>query len=1189
MARGNDVQLGGITDLVLLADIKPGFVDALEVITYVDRLRRLLRTLNALRLGSRESSAPASPYTDIVARWRIVHSFRWAIVDGKEGAPDRLLLNVNFDGGWEPYMRVIWDQLGSTLDLILCHAEGYELSCNCSFEAYARWVRAHEISADFLFIESGRSVGDAEYLGRLEAAQRGHASELGADRLRAPAAGDVAPLPTDDTERFAMAARGLVPLAGLYTLQRYFNEHAWDGRVLLRATQDVLFELARLGTHEQFPFGTGQSPGELLRRRHYAMLQWFETELMQPQVQARPLDVSEADLQAGMLSKLPANRGALLLMRVAQPSQALAWLSTAPVSVEGQPPPQAGPLKDVWTQVALTLAGLTALGVPQARLDRFPQAFKEGMAARAGLLGDTRHNHPTHWTLAPHANGRDRFDPAGAHLLLQVRFAGADAGEAVTQADRDLIAAVAQALTEGTGLALMAVEPLRSNARELENFGFKDGISQPIPDWKAPLPTGERWDDRVRDGEILQGFATARDKGHAVPEQPDALLDRGSFLVVRKLRQYVGRLDARMAAEARRTGLSKDLLMAKLMGRWATGEPLADDQAQGDRANDFNYAADAKGALCPFHAHIRRSNPRDLGQDQAFAKSRMPRILRRGMSYGPPPDRDRPVDDADRGLIFMAYNAHLAEQFEVVQRWVAGGNASGGYSARSDPLLGVVDARGSDGGPRLYPFEHDKRAYEIDLGPEPFVTLQWGAYFFVPSIRALKALPGLVELPLPQLPAAPVPAAMPPLDDFVAWQRWLEDQDPTTGRRDSAWAWVRQQPGGVVATTYGILVGTPERVQDVLRNVPDRYSVGGYGERMADSIGVGFLGLDDDNGHCEQAPKVNQILESVGEDQAFMAAYQVASQGIAGLRQEAQALLAAFPASQKPADLAADTPLDLERLSEGVLAALCRLWFGVPDAGGQHVWGTEFHPPAEPEKPRCPAALLRVSRHVFGPHPTPAVSAAGQKAGRDFTEAVDAWLAATPFEQLPRLTQAILMAARAVPGAPADLPTRTLAGVVLGFPPTTHANLLTTLAVWVQTRKLWELQPQWHELPATASLPERYAAAVARLRPTLVATLNYKPTPFQIWRRARVDHRLGQVDVKAGDILVVGLGSATQQDPLRHHLVFGGDRADPGGPPPHACPGYGMGMGVMLGVIAAVLDAGVIRPTGAPTVVTLGV
>ncbi|MFX7996865.1 hypothetical protein ABTK59_19990, partial [Acinetobacter baumannii] len=85
------------------------------------------------------------------------------------------------------------------------------------------------------------------------------------------------------------------------------------------------------------------------------------------------------------------------------------------------------------------------------------------------------------------------------------------------------------------------------------------------------------------------------------------------------------------------------------------------------------------------------------------------------------------------------------------------------------------------------------------------------------------------------------------------------------------------------------------------------------------------------------------VLEGVSEADAFMAAYQVATAGIAGLRQEAQALLAAFPASQKPADLPTDTPLDLERLSEGVLAALCRIWFGVPD--GQHVWGTEFHPP----------------------------------------------------------------------------------------------------------------------------------------------------------------------------------------------------------------------------------------------------
>ncbi|MGM9481964.1 Dyp-type peroxidase [Roseateles sp. NT4] len=1170
MARGNDVQLGGITDLNLLADIKRGFVDALEVVTYVDRLRKVLKTLNGLRLGSRESSSPASPYTDIVARWRIVHSFRWSIVDGKDGAPDRLLLSVNFDGGWEPYMRVIWDQLGSTLDLMLCHTEGYTLSRACSFERYARWVREHEVSADFLFIESGRSVGDAEYLARLEAAQRGRANELEFNRLRAPASGETPPLPTGDKERFAMAARGLLPLAGLYTLQRFFGDAAPDRDCLLRATHDVLFELRELGTAEQFPKDGGKTAGGQLRLRHHEMLAWFEQPLDEPQVTARELSLNPGDLQCCVLSKPPGNRGGLVLLRVAQPTQAVAWLSTAPVQRDNQD----GESLPVWRQVALTLSGLKALGIPASRLDRFPQAFKEGMAARAGLLGDVRHNHPSHWVLAPHVNKIDRIDPANAHVLIQLRFAAAGPGENFTEADDKRLHELAEALTVNTGLALMAIEPMRSNAADKEHFGFKDGISQPVLGGDA---TGQSWDDRVKTGEVLQGFPTERDKGYAVPEQPDALLDRGSFLVVRKLRQYTGRFARRTYSEAKKIGLDHELVMAKLMGRWQDGRSLA---APGTAGNDFNFAKDKEGSACPFHAHIRRTNPRDLG-GTAFSKSRMPRILRRGMSYGAPVHADAP-DDEDRGLVFMAYNAHLAEQFEVVQRWVAGGNASGGYSAQSDPLLGVVDG---SGGPRLFPFEHGGKPYEVDLGPEPFVTLQWGAYFFVPSIATLKGLPGLVELPLPLPAPTPLPERIPDLQNLAAVQLWLED----TTSRDGAWAWVRAQPGGVVDTAYGVLVGAAERVCEVLRNVPDRYSNSGYGERMHDSIGVGYLGQDDDSGHLDLAPVINAAIEAYSEEYCYATAYSVAKAGLLQLKKEARALLDAFPASQKPQDLPTDTPLDFERLSEGVLAALCKAWFGQPD--GRHIWGTEFHAeaPAQGVAARCPRDLFKVSRHVFGPHPTDAVKAEGRAAGRRFTAAVEDWLA-EPGTVLPPLAAKIIDAAKALPDATPDLPARTLAGIMLGFPPTTHANLVTVLAAWTQTRKLWELQPQWNAVPPeTQNAPPPYAEAVACLRPTLVATLTQRPTPFQIWRKAKVAHKLGQVDIAPGRVVVVGLGSATQQDPLRHHVAFGGDRADPKGPPPHACSGYGMGMGVMLGVIAAVLDAGVLRYTGAQTVVAMGV
>ncbi|PTT84335.1 hypothetical protein DBR42_15140, partial [Pelomonas sp. HMWF004] len=507
-------------------------------------------------------------------------------------------------------------------------------------------------------------------------------------------------------------------------LQRYFSPAAADGSCLLRATQDVLFELQQLDTRAQFPMGTGSTPGEQLRRRHHEMLAWFETELHLPAPPARTLDLQPSQLQAGMLSKLPSNRGALLLLRIEQPAKALAWLATAPVQHEGEATPEDG----LWRQVALSLAGLKALGIPEVRLARFPQAFKEGMAARAGLLGDLRHNHPSHWALAPHVNGRDRFDPAGAHLLVQLRFNNPDGGEALTAADRARIDTAAQALTTGTGLSLMAVEPMRSNGADKENFGFKDGISQPslAPDG------GSKWSDQVPTGELLLGFPTLRDKGHAVPEHPDALLDRGSFMAVRKLRQYGGRLHTRISREARRLKLPPELLMAKIMGRRLDGKALADERTD---QNDFNYEHDKRGSLCPFHAHIRRANPRDQASDSALT-GRMPRLLRRGMSYGPPPNRETPDDNDDRGLIFMAYNAHLAEQFEVVQRWMAGANASGGYSGQSDPLLGVVDP---SQGSRLYPFEHAGKPYEIDLGDQPFVTLQWGAYFFVPSIPALQA------------------------------------------------------------------------------------------------------------------------------------------------------------------------------------------------------------------------------------------------------------------------------------------------------------------------------------------------------------------------------------------------------------------------------------------------------------------
>ena len=50
-----------------------------------------------------------------------------------------------------------------------------------------------------------------------------------------------------------------------------------------------------------------------------------------------------------------------------------------------------------WVTVAFTWNGLRALGVDEASLATFPEEFRQGMVARAEILGDTGANHPDNW------------------------------------------------------------------------------------------------------------------------------------------------------------------------------------------------------------------------------------------------------------------------------------------------------------------------------------------------------------------------------------------------------------------------------------------------------------------------------------------------------------------------------------------------------------------------------------------------------------------------------------------------------------------------------------------------------------------------------------------------------------------------------------------------------------------------
>src|SRR3546814_10781259 len=89
---------------------------------------------------------------------------------------------------------------------------------------------------------------------------------------------------------------------------------------------------------------------------------------------------------------------------------------------------------------------------------------------------------------------------------------------------------------------------------------------------------------------------------------------------------------------------------------------------------------------------IRRP-PRSTRTDTLFPYTTLfrSRLLRRGMTYGPRLDPADPASvAAPRGLMFMAYNASIAEQYETIQRWVNGGNISGRSEEHTSELQSLM-------------------------------------------------------------------------------------------------------------------------------------------------------------------------------------------------------------------------------------------------------------------------------------------------------------------------------------------------------------------------------------------------------------------------------------------------------------------------------------------------------------------
>lgn len=478
------------------------------------------------------------------------------------------------------------------------------------------------------------------------------------------------------------------------------------------------------------------------------------------------------------------------LVSIKDPASARAWLNSVynhiTTAEEKNPSPQTA------LQVAFTHEGLEKMEVPGNVRAGFSAEFRSGMAgdeSRSRRLGDTGANAPAQWEW-----GGNNAVPHAAIML----FSKPSLLETWKSTIRgQLWAAAFNEINCLSTTNMGGVEPFGFID------GISQPDIDWLQKRKVPINCDQlTYGNVVSLGEFLLGYSNEygrftdrplldpQDQGSAEllpaadnPAKKDLGLN-GTFLVMRHLQQDVRGFWQFLDKAASGSREARYKLGEAFIGRtFSHGTPLVPlssnpipgvgtspnekKRKEDVERNQFTYDADVSGTRCPVGAHIRRGNPRNadipgnpglishliriLGfgnkniRDDLTASTRFHRLLRRGREYGQkisPEDAllPAPPNEPPRGLHFVAVNANIERQFEFVQNAWMMRTKFDGLTEESDPLLGNREpVRGCPFTNTFsIPQENSVRRRVMDV-PQ-FISVRGGAYFFLPSLRALKYL-----------------------------------------------------------------------------------------------------------------------------------------------------------------------------------------------------------------------------------------------------------------------------------------------------------------------------------------------------------------------------------------------------------------------------------------------------------------